>query len=325
MAHFDLPLAELEQYRPQILEPPDFDAFWEQTIESSRAANRGATFEPYDPLLPNLRVFDVTFSGFAGESVKGWFIVPTMSDGPVPCVVEYLGYNGGRGLPTERLLWSAAGYAHFVMDSRGQPAADTPDSAPAGLSPQAHGLMTRGIESPATYYYRRLMTDAVLALDAVAGRPEVDPTRIVVAGGSQGGGLALAVAGLDARPTALLCDVPFLCHYERAVALTEAAPYVEISRHLATRRDRVQDVLRVLSYFDGVSFAARARARALFSVALFDDVCPPSTVYAAYNRYAGPKEIRVYRYNHHEGGGALHDTVKLRYVHALAAEAREQR
>jgi cephalosporin-C deacetylase len=33
-----------------------------------------------------------------------------------------------------------------------------------------------------------------------------------------------------------------------------------------------------------------------------DEICPPSTVYAAYNAYAGPKEIRVYPYNDHEGG-----------------------
>jgi cephalosporin-C deacetylase len=38
-----------------------------------------------------------------------------------------------------------------------------------------------------------------------------------------------------------------------------------------------------------------------------DVVCPPSTVYAAYNAYGGDKEIASYTFNDHEGGGAFQD------------------
>ena len=62
--------------------------------------------------------------------------------------------------------------------------------------------------------------------------------------------------------------------------------------------------LRPSAYFDGMNFAARAKAPALFSVGLMDLICPPSTVYAAYNHYMGEKEIAVYDYNDHEGGGS---------------------
>ncbi|WP_257955964.1 acetylxylan esterase [Nocardioides sp. B-3] len=60
--------------------------------------------------------------------------------------------------------------------------------------------------------------------------------------------------------------------------------------------------------------AARADVPALFSVALMDDVCPPSTVYAAYNHYAGPKEIEVYTYNEHEGGGVARDELTIAWL-----------
>ena len=56
--------------------------------------------------------------------------------------------------------------------------------------------MTRGIEDPDTYYYRRLMTDAVRAVEAVRSLPAVAVDSVAVQGVSQGGGLALAVAGL---------------------------------------------------------------------------------------------------------------------------------
>jgi cephalosporin-C deacetylase len=59
------------------------------------------------------------------------------------------------------------------------------------------------------------------------------------------------------------------------------------------------------------------RARTLFSVALMDEVCPPSTVFAAYNSYAGPKEIKVWPYNHHEGGANYQTLEKLKFLTAL--------
>jgi len=59
--------------------------------------------------------------GFGGDPIKGWLHLPrARTDAPLPCVVEYLGYGGGRGLVHDRVTWATAGYAHFVMDSRGQ-------------------------------------------------------------------------------------------------------------------------------------------------------------------------------------------------------------
>jgi cephalosporin-C deacetylase len=112
-------------------------------------------------------------------------------------------------------------------------------------------------------------------------------------------------------------DVPFLCNFRRAVAVTDGFPYGELVRYLHTHRDRVDQVFSVLSYFDGVSMAARATASALFSVALRDDICPPSTVFAAYNAYAGPKEIEIYDFNQHEGGGPFHQRAQLAFARKI--------
>jgi cephalosporin-C deacetylase len=112
-------------------------------------------------------------------------------------------------------------------------------------------------------------------------------------------------------------DVPFLCHYRRATEITDAHPYQEIARYLMTHRDKEDAAFNTLSYFDGVNFAARANAQALFSTALMDEICPPSTVFAAYNHYAGPKEIRVWRYNHHEGGAAYQTQEKIRFLRGI--------
>jgi len=108
--------------------------------------------------------------------------------------------------------------------------------------------------------------------------------------------------------------VPFLCHFKRSVSLTDERPYSEISHFLKTHRDKVDIVFNTLNYFDGMNFAVRAKAPALFSEGLMDTTCPPSTVFAAYNYYAGQKEIKTYEFNLHEGGESFQDLEKLKFL-----------
>lgn len=236
-------------------------------------------------------------------------------------MVEYIGYGGGRNLPTEWLLWANAGYAHLVMDTRGQGTTwspgDTPDPEPEGSNPHYPGFMTRGILNPKSYYYRRVFSDAVRAVEAAQSHPSVDGSRIALTGGSQGGGIAIATAGLVPEVAAVMPDVPFLCNFQRAVNLVDTYPYQEIVHFCQRHRNHIEQVFATLAYFDGMNFAARAQARALFSVALMETVCPPSTVYAAYNHYQGPKEIRVWPFNNHEGGQAFQTAEKLRFLREL--------
>ncbi|QAY72528.1 acetylxylan esterase [Agromyces protaetiae] len=308
MPRFDLAPAELRAYRPEIAEPADFDEFWRTTLAESRALATPPTLTKIDSPLTLVDVYDVKFSGFGGDRVSGWFIVPAGATAPLPTIVEYLGYGGGRGLPHERLGWAVAGYAWFLMDTRGQGSGwgaggDTPD--PHGTGASSPGFMTRGIHDPAEYYYRRVFTDAALAVDAVRSLDAVDESRVAVTGISQGGGIAIAAAGLSEGLVAAMPDVPFLCHFERAVGFTDRDPYNEVVRYLSVHRDASERVLRTLSYFDGANFALRATAPALFSVALLDPICPPSTVYAAANRWGVGAEVVEYAFNEHEGGQAV--------------------
>ncbi|SEG40446.1 cephalosporin-C deacetylase [Actinacidiphila yanglinensis] len=324
MPETDLPLDELRRYLPDRQEPADFDAFWSATLAEARGHDRPAEFTPYDARLSEVRVYDVRFPGFGGDPVAGWLLVPAAARTPRPCVVGYLGYGGGRGFPYEWLTWPAAGYVHLLMDTRGQggslqPGATGDPHGSAGSS--SPGMVTRGIQQPADYYYRRVFTDAVRAVDAARSHPAVDSERIAVAGGSQGGGIALAAAALADGVRAAVVDQPSLCHYRRALAVVEGNAYREIWTYLRTHRDQVEQVFDTLSYFDGVNFAARATAPALFAVGLMDEICPPSTVFAAYNHYAGRKDIRVWPYNRHEGGGQHQVVHHLDFMRAVLGEA----
>ncbi|HEV7711375.1 MAG TPA: acetylxylan esterase [Asanoa sp.] len=301
----DLPLDKLAAYRYAEPEPADFDEFWRRTLDEAGGVPVAAEFAPYDALLRTVDTFDVTFAGYGGDPIKGWLILPADRSGPLPTIVEYIGYGGGRGIPLDWLPYASAGYAHFVMDTRGQGSTwrtgDTADPAPSG--PQAPGFVTRGILDPHDYYYRRLYVDAYRAVDAARAHPDVDPTRIAVTGRSQGGALSVAVGGLRHDIAAAIPHVPFLSAFRRATAITDADPYQEIVRWCSTHRTKADQAFATLAYFDGTSFAARATCRGSFSVGLMDPICPPSTVYAAHNVWAGPKDITVWPFNNHDGGG----------------------
>ncbi|GGJ91206.1 acetylxylan esterase [Streptomyces camponoticapitis] len=317
MALFDLPLDELRSYRSRSVEPADFDAFWATTLAEARTHDLDPVFKPVETGLSTVEVYDVTFAGFGGHPVKGWFVLPAGTREPLPLVVEFVGYGGGRGLPHSRLLWPSAGFAYFVMDTRGQGAGwgggDTPD--PVGSASAFPGFMTRGIEDPHEYYYRRVFTDAVRAVEAARSHPLADASRTAAIGRSQGGGITLAVAGLVPDLVAIAPDVPFLCDFPRATTLTDKHPYREVGMYLNTYRRRGESVRRTLSYFDGVHFAARGSAPAMFSAALEDQTCPPSTVFAAFNAYAHEdRTIEVYEFNGHEGGAQYQEEAQLGWL-----------
>jgi len=309
----DMPLEQLHEYRGAVPEPEDFDQFWTDTLAQARAAGGAVEVVRAQTPLRGIDVYDVTFPGFGGEPVKAWLRVPHALDAPAPAVVEFVGYGGGRGFAAENLLFAAAGYAHLQMDTRGQGSAwsvgDTGDPWPSG--PQAPGVLTKGVLDPHTYYYRRLITDAVRAVDAAAGLACVDATRVATTGHSQGGGLALAAGALSPLVKAVAARVPFLCDFQRAIEVTDAHPYVELTTYLGCHRDQVDAVFRTLSYVDGVNFARRAHAPLHLAVGLMDEVVPPSTVFAAYNNYAAEKDLAVWRHNGHEGGGHLDELAAL--------------
>jgi cephalosporin-C deacetylase len=313
----DLPLDELRAYQPALDPPDDLAGFWTSTLDEARSHDLAATFTPVETALTLIDTYDVTFAGFGGDTIRAWLRLPTGTTAPLPALVQYVGYGGGRGLAHEGLTWAAAGYAHLVMDTRGQGGTwgpgGTPDPRKSG-DPQHDGLMTDGIQSPHTYYYRRLIADAVRAVDAVRAHPLVDPRRVAVTGRSQGGGLAIAVAGLVPDLAAAMPDVPFLSDFPRAIRIADSQPYAQVAGYLKVHRHRVGQVERTLSYVDAAILGRTAKVPALFSVGLMDTVCPPSTVYAAYNWYGGPKEIIEYPFNDHEGGGEVHEAAMLAWL-----------
>ncbi len=317
---FDIPLADLEAFRPDVLEPRDFDEFWSSQLDIARRHPLNAEFTPVESRVTHADIFDLTFAGHGGNRVKGWLLVPHHLAVNPSMVVEFVGYGGGRGSALDWLSFSCAGHVHMVMDTRGQGGAwrgsDTSDLGETG-APGGRGFLTRGILKADEHYYTRLFVDSARAVEAARAHPGATNLPIVTTGGSQGGGLALASAHLADNVAGTMPDVPFPSNFAHAVRTTPLAPYSEIIEYCAVYPDRVERVFESLSYVDIANHVKRIDCPALFSVGLVDEITPASTVYSAYNRYAGPKAIEVYPYNGHEGGGTRQFAQKLAFLAEL--------
>jgi cephalosporin-C deacetylase len=157
----------------------------------------------------------------------------------------------------------------------------------------SHGILKgyplRGRDSRETSYFLGMYLRVIRAIDFLASLPEWDHRVLVVTGNSQGGGQAIAAAGLDSRVTLVAAGVPALCdHSAGTVGRTGGWP-----RLVPTGVDGQPDsrILQVSRYFDTVNFATQVKSQAIIAVGFIDAACPPSTVYAAYNSLKGPKQI----------------------------------
>lgn len=312
----DLSLEKLRVYKPQLTKCRDFDAFWEQMLNESSQYPVNGELVPYDYPVKEVRVYNAYYDGFNGARINGWYILPNNAgrDSKVPVIIHYHGYTGSKGYVQEYLKWAIQGYAVFSVNVRGQ-GGITPDPA-AYSQGSITGWMTLGILDKNEYYYRNVYMDCVRAIDFVCSREEIDTGRIGIYGESQGGGLTLAVAGLDKRPKFAMPVYPYLCHFKRAIEMYQEGPYREIFdyfRRFDPEMKTEDKVFETLSYFDGMNLATRISCPVLMAITLRDVICPPSTMFAAYNHITSEKEVKLYHHHGHEGL-PFHEEAMIEYA-----------
>jgi len=295
--------AFLEAFKPSTQRPPDFDAFWDDTLRQADQLPLSASMEPV-PLrsTPEVEVYEVHYDSLGGVRIAGWYCLPAQRQGKLPAILQVPGYISDPAIPKAA---AKQGYAVFSAAPRGKVRSNRQ------FNPGYPGLLTHNMVDRNTYSYRGFYLDAVRALDFLRSREEVDAGHIGVQGSSQGGGLTLAVAAL--RPNqvrAASAGVPYLCAFMDAIELTHTYPYQEIRDYLRLYPQREARVRETLNYFDGINFGPCITCPIIVNVGLQDNVCPPETGYAAFNAIASAdKQFYPYDGHGHDGGSVRHDAV----------------
>ena len=137
----------------------------------------------------------------------------------------------------------------------------------------------------------------IRAIDYLFTRPEFDGERLMVSGGSQGGGLSIVTTALDPRVKYFVCFYPALCDhmgylYDRAGGWPHM--FDRTRAYFRTAERILNSLLR-----RGELRAADPRSGLLFSWGYNDLSCPITSMYSAYNVVTAPKELVLELRNGH--------------------------
>lgn len=275
--------ADLESFVSTVAAPADLGPFWDEVKSELSALPLEPDLSPV-PLrsTPDVNVYQVHYRSLGGLRIASWYCVPAHGVGPFPALIEFPGYKGDPSLPRG---WAQQGIATLSVAVRGKLRSDRE------FNPGYPGLLTNGIEDPATYGYQGVISDCIRGVDFLLTRPEVDGDRLFAHGASQGGGLTLITVALRPEVRGGAASCPFLCSIPDAMRLVRTNPYNEINSYLRAYPDRKEQVLKTLSYFDAVNLAGLVQCPMAVGIPLDDSICPPETQYAAYRNLAGPKEL----------------------------------
>lgn len=314
----DMPIEELRAYKGTNPRPEDFDEYWDAALTELDDVAPDVEFRDAEFSAPHIRCEHLYFTGTGGARVHAKLLRPTASAaadsagrGSGPAILQFHGYTGDSGDWSDHLGYAGAGFVVAAMDCRGQGGLSEDVGGVRGNTLRGH--IIRGLDDgPDKLLFRHVFLDTVRLARIVMGLDEVDPTRIGTAGMSQGGGLSLACAALEPRISRAAAVVPFLSDYKRVWDMDlDAGAYQELRdyfRLFDPTHDREDETFTHLGYIDVHHLAPRIRANTLMLTALIDEICPPSTQFAAFNAIAAEKRMVMYPDFGHEslpGGNDL--------------------
>ena len=297
-----MPKAPADSYQSKVEKPADFDAFWDGVLRQASTVALEPEMIP-DPLRTSedIETFQVFYTSIDNVRVAAWYCRPTRRAPRAPAIMLLPGYQMDPPIPKE---WARKGYAALSVAPRGKLRSNRQ------FNPGYPNLLTHNVVDRHTYAYRGFYVDTWRGIDFLLSRPEVDPARIGVTGSSQGGGLTVTTAAMRSEVRAASAGAPYLCGFMDATELTHTYPYEEINDYLRLHPECRREVEDTLAYFDGISFADRITCPIIVNIGLQDNVCPPETGYALFERIAAAdKRLYPYDGHGHDAGRARHTAV----------------
>ena len=310
----DLKPNELLTYQGISPRPTDFDEYWDRALAEMNAVDPKVELRPAKFHCPGVECFDLWFTGVRGARVYAKYLRPAGKAEPLPTVVVFHGYSGDAGDWHDKLNWVQGGMCVAALDCRGQGRGWSEDQG-GNKGNTFHGQIVRGLddETPDNLMFRHIFLDCAELIKIVMSFPEVDAERIGVLGGSQGGALTYAAASLVPEVKVACAVYPFLSDYKRVWEMDmDERAYVELKeylRHTDPYHEHIDEFFYRLGYIDIQNLAPRIRAKLWMYTGLMDNVCPPSTQFAAFNKVTSEKKYILCPDFGHEGIPRVNDDI----------------
>lgn len=275
--------------RPTVDNPADFVKFWENAKEE----NAKVPIDARMTLIPErctekVNVYHVNLQNYRpGSRFYGILCVPK-AEGKYPALLRVPGagvrpYNGDVGTAEKGVITFEVGI-HGIPVNMEWPLYQ---SLGAGA---LYRYYTYNLDDKDQYYYKRVYLGCVRSIDFLFTLPQFDGTNLAVTGGSQGGALSIITAALDSRVKYLAAYYPALSDLTGYLKGRAGGwPHVFDKNNAAVHNTKAK--LETASYYDVVNFARQVKVPGLYSWGFNDEVCPPTSMYAAYNVITAPKEL----------------------------------
>lgn len=319
MPMLDMPIEELKEYMGINPCPEDFDEYWARALKELETVDPSVEYIPSNFKVPYADCFDMYFTGVRGARVHAKCLKPKNVQKKHPAIIMFHGYRGNSGDWVEKLPYVAMGFTVVAMDCRGQGGLSEDVGNNVGTTYGGH--IIRGLEgNPDDLMFRHIFLDTAELTKIVMNMEDVDADRVGVTGYSQGGALTIACAALEPRIKKIAPVYPFLSDYKRVWQMDLAKEaYEELNyyfRFFDPLHEKEDQVFTKLGYIDVKNLAKYIKSDILFTATLLDNICPPSTQFAIYNRLTSTKKLRVYNDFGHENLPRTNDDI-FKYMSSL--------
>ncbi len=265
--------------------PDDFEDFWKSAMaDLAMISPEYKIEEDFEKSTLKHKVYKVEMNSLDNERIFGWLSIPTTLIGSrFPVLVGYGGYH----VMLEPLYFDD--FASFMLNPR-----YTDKEKFKKDYPDVFEMLIKDVYDPAKYVYRGIYMDCIRAVDFILANEEMgfDVKRIGVFGGSQGGSMALMVAGLMGNKIqTCMVDNPTYCDFHlnlemqdqirgESFILSSFNRYLEENKTIATK----EDLLNTLSYYEIQNFVPKIKCSVLLGIGLLDPLAPPVTTIGAFNK-----------------------------------------
>lgn len=266
-------------------------------------ASLPGNYDPEGSVSNEVEVYKISFDSPNGGRVYAWFAKPA-GDGPFPGLLVLPGAgNNARPAPVEQ---ARHGWAALDVQIHGFPVDYPVYPPPASFKPT----------SPDHHEGFAIYRNALMAVNALATLPGVNPERLAACGGSQGGRLTVVVTALDDRVRA---GVAAITHYAGIpwVRWSAEPPKTRLPAAEADNTDVSFD-----AWYDVANFAPLVKSPMLFNVGLIDRVSPPTGIQKLYLRLPGDKQI-IYLPNMAHDWSPAFDRLAWKWLNQKISKARD--
>lgn len=282
---------EPEKIKPTIRYPKDFEKFWKKQLNEARKIPLDVRVKLLeDRCTEQYNVYQVSYQNNEYYNYSYGMLTVPKKTGKHPAVIRVPG-AGVRRLKPE-VEFAAKDYITLSLYIHPFPG-DWDNAFYDSLRRSSYiDYKYWGIRNRETFFYKRVITGCVKAVDVIYSLPEFDQENLFVWGSSQGGALSIITTSLDRRVKGLVALCPAMCDYT-GYLFGRAGGWPHYFDEENKSKFNNKKVLKTLPYYDVVNFARRISVPGFYSWGFNDMATPPTSFYSAYNVIKAPKEIFI--------------------------------